>query len=271
MTTIISVQCHAHPQTWQHIMEMYSVLPFDTDNEGNVVEENFPIRKWLDTITRELIDDYNSIQIKEYGGLTFYEYLKNEFDFKLSFGNHRILFHWGYNAKPWNQELDNYVIQCEWDINKIEKFKEALVLEQKRRNKIANTQAEKVFGFASSGREAAWVNGILSIVYDVHLLGDYTSADNKNFKGVTKPSTVAGDIINSIRRIDGSKASYKLIDSIRYLTVEYSDQHILAGELIKLLQKEMPRFLLSANDGLLKTRFKSRGFKLKSQFRITSS
>lgn len=254
---------YAHPNSWQHIMEMYSVLPFATDHDGNVVEENFPIRRWLDTITRELIDDYNRVEIKEYGGLTFYQYLQNEFDFKLSFGNHRVLFHWGYNARPWNKELDNYVIDNEWSVEKIERFQAALISEQQRRNRIANNQAEKVFGFASSGKEAGWANGLLSIVYDTHLLGDYTLTDNKNFKGVTQPSVIAGDIINSIRRIDNSRTSEKLIDSIRKVTSEYSDQHLLAAELIKLLQRDLPKFLLSANEGSLKRRFEDCGFKIR--------
>jgi len=253
----------AHPHSWQHIMEMYSVLPFATDSNGNVVPENFPIRIWLETITKELIDDYNRIEIEEYGGSTFYAYLQEEFDFRLSFGNHRILFHWGYNSKPWNDELEKYVTANGWDNEKIERFKKALITEQRRRNSIANGETEKVFGFASGGTEAGWANGILAVVYDIHLLGDYTLDDNKNFRGITEPSKVAGDIINSIRRIDNSKASDKIIKSIRSATSEYSDQHLLAAKLIELLQKELPVFLLSANDGTLKRRFEDKDFKLK--------
>lgn len=264
LAVCLAIPSLAHPQSWQHIMEMYSVLPFATDREGNVVEANFPIRIWLDTITRELIDDYNRVEIKEYGGLTFYAYLQQEFDFKLSFGNHRVLFHWGYNANPWNDELEKYVINNKWEEDKIKQFKGALIREQQRRNRIANSQAEKVLGFASKGKEAGWANGILSIVYDVHLLGDYTLGDNKNFKGVTNPSKVAGDIINSIRRIDNSNSSTKMIEMIRKATSEYSDQHLLADKLIEILQKEMPRFLLSANEGALKQRFKDMGYKIRT-------
>ena len=258
-----SIPTDSHPKSWQHIAEMYSVLPFATDRDGNVVPENFPIRIWLETITKDLIDEYNRVGIKEYGGRTFYEYLKDEFDFGLSSGNHRVLFHWGYNSKPWNKELDRYVIYKDWDIDKINRFKEALIAEQRRRNSIANKETEKVFGFASGGEEARWANGLLAIVYDVHLLGDYTSADNKNFRGVTEPSKVAGDIINSVRRIDGSIKSQRIVDSIRKKTSLYSDQHILASELILTLQEELPKFLMSAKGGELKRRFKNRGFKLK--------
>ena len=260
---LVSFPCYAHPHSWQHVMEMYSVLPFATDKDGNVVQENFPIRVWLENITKNLIDDYNRVEIKEYGGITFYEYLQREFNFKLSFGEHRILFHWGFNAQPWNDGLEQYVISNDWDGEKIVRFKIALVEEQRRRNRIANKEAEKVFHFASGGKEAQWANAILSIVYDVHLLGDYTLSDNKNFKGVTEPSKVAQDIVSSIRRLDKSKDSNKLIESIKRTLSEYSDQHILAEQLIILLQKEMPKFLLSAQDGSLKRRFKNLGYKLK--------
>lgn len=245
-------------------MEMYSVLPFAIDKNGNVVDENFPIREWLKTITEELIDEHNRIPIKEYGGLTFYQYLTSRFDFKLSFGNHRILFHWGYNANPWNKELEQYVIQNNWSEEKIRLFKDAIRAEQKRRNTIANSEAEKVFGFSNAGKEAGWANGILAIVYDIHLLGDYVPEDNRNFRGVTEPSEVAKDIIKSIQRIDRSKASKKIIESIRIAVSQYSDQNHLATQILKVLQEEMPAFLLSAQDGALKRRFKQKGYKLKS-------
>ncbi|MGN1221337.1 MAG: hypothetical protein ACI4TU_10415 [Candidatus Cryptobacteroides sp.] len=263
LSILVSFPTYAHPNSWQHIMEMYSVLPFATDKDGNVVQENFPIRIWLENITKNLIDDYNRVEINEYGGCTFYAYLQREFNFKLSFGEHRILFHWGYNAQPWNDSLEQYVISNNWDEEKIARFKRAMVVEQRRRNRIANKEAEKVFNFASGGIEAQWANAILSIVYDVHLLGDYTLADNKNFKGVTEPSKVAQDILSSIRRLDRSKTSIKLIESIKQTISEYSDQHILAEKLIILLQKEMPRFILSAQDGSLKRRFEKLGYKLK--------
>ncbi len=258
---VVTLSAYAHPKSGQHIEEMYSVLPFATDKDGNVVPENFPIRTWLENISRNLIDEYNRVEIEEYGGITFYTYLQNEFDFKLSFGNHRILFHWGYNAQPWNDALERYVISNEWDIEKIMRFKAALVKEQKRRNGIANSEAEKVFNFDTLG--VKWAKSILSIVYDVHLLGDYTLTDNKNFEGVTPPSKVAQDIIASLRRIDGSKVSGNIIESIRKTVSEYSDQHILAEKLIVLLQKKMPKFFLSAQNGSLKRRFEDQGFKLK--------
>ena len=259
---LLSWTAISHPKSWMHVMEMYSVLPFAVDKNGNVVEANFPIREMLQKITEELIDEHNRIEVVEYGGRTLYAYLKDEYGFSLSFGSHRLLFHWGYNANPWNDELDDYVIRHQWDSDKIDRFKGALINEQRRRNAIANKEAEKVFGFASGGKEARWANSIMALVYDVHLLGDYTEDDNKNFAGVTKPSKVAGDIINSIRNIDNSKTSCNLIESIRKTTGECSNQHILASRLIDILQKDLPDFLLAANEGALKRRFERKGFKL---------
>ena len=270
MTSLLPWIAIGHPKTWMHVDEMYSVLPFATYKNGNVVEENFRIREMLETISKDLIDDYNRIKIKEYGDLTFYDYLKYKFDFKLGVGNHRLLFHWGYNAEPWNDELEDYVKREEWGEEKIKRFKDALKEEQKRRNAIANKSAEKVFGFASGGREAKWANSIMAIVYDVHLLGDYTEGDNKFFIGVTKPSKVAGDIINSIRNIDNSRTSRNIIDSIRKTTREYSNQeHVLASKLIEILQTDLPGFLLTANEGALKRKFEQKGFKLDGRKHFT--
>ena len=262
---LICCQALAHKHDYQHVEEMYSVLPFATGRNGEWLAENMTIREMLQDITQKLIDDYNRVEIKEYGNRTFYQYLKDEFAYKLSFGDHRILFHWGFNANPWNEQLNTFVINEKWSPEKVNAFKTALLSEQKRRNGIANKMAEDVFGFASRGKEAGWANGILAVIYDVHLLGDYVIGDNSNFKGVTPPSKVSGDIIESIRRID-SHSGRRLIEDIRKTTIENKNEHELAAALIKLLQKEFPDFLLKANDGALKKRFEVKGYKLKKPF-----
>lgn len=252
----------AHKHDYQHVEEMYSVLPFATGRNGEWLSENMPIRKMLQNITQNLIDDYNKVVIKEYGNRTFYQYLKDEFDYKLSFGDHRILFHWGFNAEPWNSELEKFVQINEWTREKEDAFKLAIVSEQKRRNNIANKMAEEAFGFASRGEEARWANCLLAVVYDVHLLGDYVKGDNSNFKGVTPPSKVSGDIIDSIRRLD-YRVGNNLIEKIKKTTIENKNEHELAAELIKLLQKEFPEFVLKSNNGALKNSFEKKGYKLR--------
>jgi hypothetical protein len=51
-------------------------------------------------------------------------------------------------------------------------------------------------------------------------------------------------------------------ESIRKAPGEISNQHKLAAKLIEILQKDLPDFLLSANEGALKKKFENKGFKL---------
>lgn len=251
----------AHPNASIHIREMYSVLPFKADANGNAVRENREIYDWLKLITSDLIDNYKGEPLQEFGNRSFYDYAREEFDFHCK---HRLLFHWGFNSVPWSKSLEDRIAKCPWypDNEKLTRFKNALVVEQARRNRLANASTEELFHFASGGTEAAWANGILAIVYDVHLLGDWDPADNSDFDGVTEPSVIVADIINALRRIDSS-LSPSLEKQIKALSKKESNPNSLAVKTISLLKKNLPSFILSSNSGSLKRRFIQLGFILK--------
>lgn len=258
---VIPCICFAHGSGTIHVREMYSVLPFAANEDGSALKENADIERWLRLITSELIDNYKGRECEEFGGRCFYQYLNDEFGFHCK---HRLLFHWGYNSRPWSDALDAKISQYEWskDPQVVETFKKTFAIEQARRNRLANSKTEDVFGFSSSGKESAWANGIIAIVYDVHLLGDYVPYDNSDFDGVMPPSKVIGDIVNALNRIDAGESKY-LKGRITTLAKSTSDENELSIMLIKELQKEFPRFLLSANKGAIKQKFQMRSFVLK--------
>ena len=251
----------AHGSGITHMIEMYSVLPFEAKDNGHAVEENKAIEDWLGMITSDLIDNYWGNACPEFEGKTFYDYLRDEFGFRCK---HRLLFHWGFNARPWSADLEAKIRQYEWysDETTVKKFKEAFVIEQTRRNRKANALTEDLFGFSSSGKESAWANGILAIMYDVHLLGDYVPDDNRDFDGVTKPSSIVGDIINALRRIDSSQ-SQELEKILSSISKSVADEHQMAIDLISALQENLPGFILKANNGAVKVKFLAKGFVLR--------
>lgn len=257
---IVSLSALCHGSGWTHVAEMYSVLPFEAAENGLAVGQNKRIQDWLKTITSDLIDNYKGVPMEEFGGRCFYDYLREEFDFHCK---HRLLFHWGYNARPWSDELEAKISRLPWYSDKecTERFKNAFVIEQKRRNATANRMTEDVFGFANAGKEAAWANGMLSIVYDVHLLGDYVLDDNRDFDGVTPPSKVIGDIVNAVRRIDPAGAG-PLVKRIGEVSLGTDDEHEKAAATIRVLQEMLPGFLLKADGGALRKRFIKQGFRL---------
>lgn len=244
---------NAHSGFDLHKADFYAVLGFD---------ENPQLTAWMKQISSKMIDGYRGVELPEYKGLNFYDYLKSEFPgFKCK---HRLLFHWGYNSKPWNDELQAKVDALPWgsDPAEVKRFQNALAKEQQRRNYEANALTEKVFGFASGGKDAAFANALVSIVYDVHLIGDYTP-DNKDFDGLQDFRSVVGDIINSLRKLDNVRST-PLVKQIQTISNnEKLSVHIRAEKLLALLSDEVPSFLKNAQSGDLYKRFKKKGLYIK--------
>jgi len=261
MLAIWPAESHAHGSGSIHVREMYSVLPFAARENGAPTAENQPVTDWLGMITSDLIDNYWGHPQDAFGGKTFYDYLRDEFGFKCK---HRLLFHWGFNARPWNDELEKKISRLPWysDPEAVARFKKAFTLEQASRNRRANAATEQMFGLSSSGKESAWANGIIAIVYDVHLLGDWVPDDNSDFDGVTPPSRIVGDLINALRRID-QQSSKPLEKELSAIAKSAPDEHQMAVLLIAKLQTELPSFILQSNNGALKQKFEAKGFTFK--------
>ena len=253
-----SICSYAHGNGNIHVREMYSVLPFKSDLNGSVVYENKAIEKWLGMITSDLIDNYWGKECPEFNNKCFYDYLRDEFGFRCK---HRLLFHWGFNARPWTDELEKKISNYDWysDSKTVERFKQAFIIEQARRNRQANEWTERTFGLASSGKESAWANGLIALMYDIHLLGDWEPDDNSDFDGVTPPSRIAGDIVNALRRIDASR-SHQIERALSDIVKLSDDECTMAVQMIKVLQEMLPSFLLTANDGALRSKFEKKGF-----------
>jgi len=250
---LVGMPMRAHSQFELHKADFYAVLGF---------EESAKVTAWMKQISSKMIDGYKGIEKKEYGGLNFYDYLKSEFPgFKCK---HRILFHWGYNSKPWNDALQAKVDALPWgkDPQEVIRFMQCITDEQQYRNREANAMTEALFGFAKGGKDAAYANAMISIVYDTHLLGDYTP-DNSDFDGVQDFRSVVGDMINAVRKLDerGAKVLVKKIQSIA--NNEQISIQIRAERLISMRSKEMPGFLQSAQRGSLAKRFNKQGIYFK--------
>lgn len=240
----------AHCSFSEHRADFYAVLPFCQSPE---------LDAWMKCISSDMIDNYRGTVRPEFGEFNFYEYLKVKYPpFKCK---HRLLFHWGFNSFPWTDFLQKKVEGYGWDIKTIDAFKEEIRAEQKRRNSAAVEMTEKLFGYASSGRDAAYANAIVSIVYDLHLIGDYTS-DNTDLDGLQLFRSAVGDLINSLRRLDET-GSKEFIKKIQKEVNTDEDIQIRADNLMRLLHQDGPSFFLKVQDGSLAIRWKEQGIQLK--------
>jgi hypothetical protein len=238
----------AHGSFEQHVKDMMEVLGFDQN-----ALENKGIKEWAKFISSDMIDKRDEGFQKKlsegYPGLTF---------------KHRLLFHWGYDAEPWNSEIERKVKEyCEvYDRNEesnIRVFKSILMGEQKRRNGEIDNRTQNLFGFASGGKDRAFSHFFSSTAYNIHILGDYMS-DNTDLDGLCPFQNLVGLIIEEINKID-PKEGKKVVWGINKVINSQSDVQQQADALMAYLKTSIPPFIRKAQNGAIYRRLEKRGFK----------
>lgn len=253
ITTLFLLQLPswAHDSWNQHVDDMYEVFGFERNEE---------LTDWMKFVSSVLIDNNNTDYAFSNDGksFNFYSYLQEKYPgFKCK---HRLLFHWGYNSRPWSSYLQEKVDNYGWTEEKINDFQEDLIAEQKRRNGFANEYTENVFGFAHGGKEARIARVLISIAYDVHILGDY-EPDNKDLDGLQDMGAVVGDIINNLTALD-DKHSLELRKQLKKvsLSTEFELQD-KATILLDLLKDNFSVLLQNADDGKVAVHLIAKGFR----------
>ena len=234
----------AHNGWEAHAEDMFAVLGF---------QENKELRNWMKFISSDMIDQHNHNE--------FYTKLTDKHKwFKCK---HRLLFHWGYNSEPWSPFLEqkvkkysDYTALSNDSIKFI--LKNDLRMEQKRRNHLMNNETESLFGFAHSGKDARYANFFISIAYNIHLLGDYTS-DNTDLDGLVSFSSLMGSIITSIRNLDNN-TSKQLIKALNFVHKKGRNEQEKADLVLYFLKQNLPEFIQKADNGSIKRRLQKKGF-----------
>ena len=241
----------AHESWQQHAEDMYMVFGFERNEE---------LTNWMKFVSSVLIDNYNTEYAFSNDGkpFDFYSYLQEKYpDFQCK---HRLLFHWGYNSRPWSPYLQDKVNYYGWSEEMIQEFQADLIAEQKRRNGFANEYTENVFGFAHGGKEARFARVLISIAYDVHILGDY-EPDNIDLDGLQDIGSVVGDIMNNLSALD-NKQSSSLRKQLRKVSQDpkYELQY-KASALLDLLKDNFSIVLQNADDGRIAIHLNDKGFR----------
>lgn len=179
---------------------------------------------------------------------------------------HRLLFHWGYNAEPWSDELEEHIRKyCEgYDLNvesNLRIFKAKIKEEQRRRNRDMNEKTERLFGFAHGGTDAKYARFFIAMAVNIHILGDHQS-DNSVFTGLMKLETLIGQIVIELRNLDQIR-SRKLIQGITLINKQQANPQKKADALMIYLKNNMPFFVKEAQNGQIKRRLEGRGFYLR--------
>lgn len=257
LSIIVSSKGIAHGSWKEHAKDIMAV--FGLEYDGRKARANMPIKEeWIQFISSDMIDNTD-----------FHKRLSEKHKGFPNLGNghsHRILFHWAFDAEPWNEDIERIVKEyCEvQDLNvesNIRIFKSELKSEQKRRNGKINRRTGHIFNLVDGGKQGKIINFLSSMAYNVHILGDYMS-DNTVLTGLNELNDLMGKIIISLRDIDlkGSKIAIKEINAALRLPI---DNQKKADKLMAILIMHVPTILKNAQEGLIYSRLKNKGYKFK--------
>ena len=247
---LLQMSSRAHESWLQHAEDMYMVFGFERNEE---------LTNWMKFVSSVLIDNFNTEYAFSDDGepFDFYAYLQEKYpDFQCK---HRLLFHWGYNSRPWSSYLQDKVEYYGWSDEMIQEFQADLIAEQKRRNAFANEYTENLFGFAHGGKEARIARVLISIAYDVHILGDY-EAGGTDLDGLQDIGSVVGDIMNNLNALDNQQSSAlrkQLRNISRNPKYELQDK---ATVLLDILKDNFSILLRNADEGRIAAHLNAKGF-----------
>lgn len=247
---LFPLSLYAHGSYEEHVKDVMEVFGFNNDGRRSV--QNSVIKNdWLKFISSEMIDskEFHKSLCEKHKGFPNLSTPKR----------HRILFHWGYDAEPWNKDFERIVLDyCEsYDLNKesnIRIFKSELKSEQNRRNRIIDEKTRQIFRFCASGKDRELAHFFSSIAYNIHVLGDYMS-DNTILVGLHDFQDLVGLIIIEIRKLDYIK-SKPLIKEINKIVSSNKDVQQIADDLMAYLKINMPPFIKEAREGTLYRRLR---------------
>lgn len=250
----LALSYHGSGSQRGHKDDFEAVLPFVWNDK---------LDEWGKSVTDNL-DRFTNNNVPEYGGLSTYHYFAKRFGVTCNVGDHRAFFHWGYQRYPWSDEILKHLPDSiKNDSIKLDTFKKALVFEQKRRNRITNAETEKILGFGTSGRQARYANAFITIIYDVHILGDY---ETTSIDGLAAVSAIVAELNTAIRNIDQTHAS-SLTKELQRAEKSQTEEKAKALDVLNVLRQRLPSFIASADDGNVNMRehFEKLGYQFKPE------
>ena len=246
----------------EHIQDMIDVYPFK-------VKEGDKIYKFFECVNAAI--DYGTFnpenQVKRPGKPKFL----NQAPFQnTSWANHRIWYHWGFNANvrlyaPLTKLVKENIANGEMRAEDEKLFYDSLYKEIGYRNNTLMDLASEVLGYPKDGRSSAMrsqLNAFVSIPYAVHLLGD-------RFEQFSETSIVQpiDDIIKSVYQAIDNLAGNEAenIQKAKTLKSELARYDDSPENFLAAMKTLIPDYILSLKGGIYDIQSKciKLGYKIK--------
>ena len=175
----------------KHCKDMLDVLGIPQDNLALPVYRH--ANNVARVITAKIDTDYTSL---------LHKITDIAPDFNLGLSRHRMLYHWGFNENPEDSEsLVKRVNEATRDEFARKRIWELIKDEQGNRNrammKIASLEFKQNSGFELIREEQ---NALASIMYNVHILGDYEVSSLAQTDGMVTMNAIIADTKRTFRQ-----------------------------------------------------------------------
>ena len=245
-------------QGWQHREDMRVVFPFaDHCKEANEL---------YDAVNAYL--DYGDIESKKPSNPRFIR-LYPEFQ-RTKWANHRVWFHWGFNGncksfRPLLNLINTNIEDGYLREEDLPLFWYELEKEISKRNKRMIDLAANFMGYGSGSSLSSQMrdqcNALVTILYDIHLLGDWSTEETSV---IASKEYIYKELYEAIRKIAGdNEDNYpKATKLIKQLKNNESD----INAFMDVLKQKFTPFLFGLKGGIYdyKKKFVQLGYPLKS-------
>lgn len=261
MLLLIPLLAFAHGKE-VHVNDMRRIFPFIFDQSNKKIDDFY-------YLVNAYIDYANFPQIK--GGQTSTPLcIKNNPKLRnMTFGNHRIWFHWGFNKncrnfRPLVDKVEKNIKEGKLSENDRDYFWHILNEEIRKRNRTLMGTWAKISGYKEldslSRAQREQSNAFVTLLYSIHILGDHQTSEKDI---IIDLKSLYGDIYNALDNLAGKSISNRQkAKSLR------NKLRLVQGNpkaFLDKLEKEFTPFLYSL-EGVgydYKKKFSSLGYKLK--------
>lgn len=253
-----------------HFYDMARIFPFDESERELSNKCIFDFYKRVNAYLDYATFPYENSYGKKVGHPPFlkkYERLK-----EMTFKNHRIWYHWGFNKdprkfKPLVDIVNENIKEKKLKISDEYFFWEKLMSNIDERNKVLLSEWAKVSGYRGlrllSTTQKKQSNGFVTLLVSIHLLGDHTTSETGI---IIDRNTLYGEIFTAIDNLAGKKYAEN-ITKAKLLKNKLTRVKGDPNKFLDVLAFNFTTFLydLKGDEYNYKKKFKKLGYKLKKR------
>lgn len=155
---------------------------------------------------------------------------------------HRLFFHWGFNKNPQDSiPLSEKVNEATEDPYKRKMIWELIIKYQSERNRKMKSVVYQLGAMTKDEND-----GISTLIYDIHLLGDYIEGTETTSKALLNINSIIGDLNNAFVKLNCSNYNY-LREIKKEMNSTIGSDKMRAEKILQILKNRVPNIIQHTN------------------------